>query len=217
MPTLFRSAEVRWFLPGASTVDAWFRQGGTLRDTPERIDRYLVLPGCDSVGIKFREGRFEVKARTSPPEVVEYAAGVRGLRDTWVKWSREVGVDGTDGASADERWAFVRKRRALRLVSLEGGAPREVVQDGTILSAGCQFELSDLAVLVRTAPEDTPGEDDWTSAEPWWSLSLEAFGAPGSESANLDEAADCLFREGFDVTLDVDRSMAYPAWLNGLL
>ncbi len=220
MPDLFRSAEIRWFFPGTpdAAVDAWVRQGGLAKDMPERTDRYLVLPGCTTVGIKIREGRFEIKARTGSREAASYGPDVSGYRDSWVKWSRVVdGMDHlADQASDEERWAYVRKRRTLRLLSLEGGVPEDAEPGKWLQGGGCQVERSKLAVIVRSAQDEPPTDRDWQSATRWWSVSLEAFGEPGSELSNLDTAAAYVFRDGPPVALAEQASMAYPRWLNGL-
>ena len=79
------SAELRWFFEGdvPMAMDAWFREGASV-EAEVRRDRYLVFPGCDSVGVKIRDvserkgGRFEVKASIGTPEVVWLTPTVQG-------------------------------------------------------------------------------------------------------------------------------------------
>ena len=63
---MFATAEVRWFYEGAVSPEVleWFEQGElTPEEQPYRVDYYLRLSDRDSLGIKLREGRIEVKQR----------------------------------------------------------------------------------------------------------------------------------------------------------
>jgi hypothetical protein len=80
----FQSAEIRWFWPGHAQWEvllAWFTRQGRLplvAETRQNVsqpdvgrlvkqerphtDDYRLLPNCQTVGVKQREGRLEVKA-----------------------------------------------------------------------------------------------------------------------------------------------------------
>src|SRR5512135_734469 len=99
------SLEARWFLPGPVPREAlsWI---GPCR-TQDRTDLYLPLPGVVTVGVKFREGRFEVKRRDRDLGV--HALGLAtGRVALWSKWSYK--VDEADASG----WIAVRKQRTLR-------------------------------------------------------------------------------------------------------
>lgn len=217
---MFHSGEIRWFFKGRSIepVDRWIAASGLARNEPERLDAYLVLPGCASTGVKIREGNFEVKAQIRASEFVAYADRVRGHRDAWVKWSRprqEV-ADFRQLTGKDENWVFVKKRRTLRLFSLEPDVPTEVAPGGPFLTAGCQVEKTDLRVLPQTMANGAPAAEDWDRAEDWWSLSLEAFGDPGLVLSHLDTAARHVFAPDAGFELAEPASMSYPRWLLSL-
>lgn len=204
---MFRSAEVRWFFEeeGSAAIEQRMLQSKMADRQPARLDNYLLLPGCTSTGVKIREGRFEIKSRTSPPELRRYSGWVAGYRDSWVKWSKDVpgSVDLPRRTNDDERWVAVEKRRVLRLFSLESARPVETAARGLVLSAGCQVEYSQIEVRA----------DGAQAAAAWWSFSLEAFGEPGKEADNLDATAHHIFNDGFECSLPAEASMSYPAWL----
>lgn len=207
---MFRSAEVRWFFEGEgnAAIEQRMLQSEMAVRQPARLDDYLLLPGCTSTGVKIREGRFEIKSRTSPPELQRYSERVTGYRDSWVKWSRDMpgSVDLPRRAQDDERWVAVEKRRVLRLFSLESARPVETAASGPMLSAGCQVEYSQIEVRAEGA--QVPAS--------WWSFSLEAFGEPGTEPGNLDATASHIFDDQFEFSLPAEASMSYPAWLASL-
>ena len=217
---MYLSGEVRWFSKGGAddALEQWITSGGLAESQEQRVDRYLVLPGCTTVGIKIREGNFEVKARTSPSEFVAYTDTVAGFCNSWVKWSRP--LDDLPGVAApggdDERWVFVRKQRAVRLFSLESGEPEEVAYGGHWLAAGCQVEKTDIEVLPSTDGNKQPEDVDWSLAERWWSFSFEAFGESAQLLRNLDVTVRYVAHSEPAIALGRNDSMSYPEWLSAL-
>jgi len=202
MGNLLYSAEVRWFFRGELPADfaAWFDAG---RASPalSRVDVYLALPGCDSVGVKQREGRFEVKALCGGAEPARYGPAVTGRSEAWVKWSYDgPGMAEWMAGMGEEPggWMAVEKERRLRKFSLERGAPVEV-EPSVFPHAGCNVELTRLR--VRGAR--------------WWTFGLEAYGPPEAVRGYLRAAAEQFFAGNQPpLPLDSADSYAYPAWLN---
>ena len=86
---MFHSAEARWFVPEVlrDEVLNWFRAGRPLDSQEAQLHEYLLFPGCDTVGVKLREGKFEIKAVLSKPRPLSRHLTVKGRMDRWVKWS----------------------------------------------------------------------------------------------------------------------------------
>lgn len=128
---MYASGEIRWFLPGKppATLADWIAEGDLGSAEAERIDRYLVLPACETTGVKLREGRFEIKARTADPVPVRFGDRVAGLRDGWVKWSRQApdaaALHALVADPADD-WIFVAKHRRLRKFAIDEAGLHEV-------------------------------------------------------------------------------------------
>lgn len=99
----FASHEVRWFFDGAVSdhpeLKGWFetfapfgRKGdfgppvwmGRMGGEP---DVYLLVPGADDMGIKWREGNFQIKGRVASLGVHSYCGRFRGQVERWVRWS----------------------------------------------------------------------------------------------------------------------------------
>ncbi len=201
---MLHSAEVRWFDAGAipTEVQAWFCGGQTL--APEiRTDRYLRFEGCETVGVKIRQGNFEIKALRGATESVRYADSVTGRADCWVKWSySQPPVEAwVQALLADSRgWVEIGKRRLLRKFSLDKGAVEEVAATERP-QEGCNFELTEIS----------------SSGALWWSLAFEAFGDPARVWENLRLTAVGLFAQSPPpLLLDTTRSCAYPVFLNAL-
>ncbi|MGD8330076.1 MAG: hypothetical protein PVJ49_11625 [Acidobacteriota bacterium] len=202
---MLASSEVRWFFPGdpPEEVTSWFFAGVAPAGRARRVDRYLLMPGCDTVGIKLREGRFEVKARCGPSEACAYPHGVRGRQAAWIKWSRAVDDRRPPVPGGEERWVAVAKRRSLRGFALAGGAndPQEIDARGARPTRGCSVEITRVELIDAESSR-------------WWSLGFEAFDEHGDGREPLERAARFLFGETPPpLTLTSEASMAYPEWL----
>ncbi len=112
---MFPTDETRWFFKGAipTPVTAWFAARGCVSAVqPPRVDYYLRLNDDDSLGIKLREGRIEVKQRTHPGELVRFGKRTAGWLESWRKWG--FGLAEYDAsATTSERWLGVWKSRRL--------------------------------------------------------------------------------------------------------
>ncbi|MBV8538790.1 MAG: hypothetical protein JO128_24545 [Alphaproteobacteria bacterium] len=186
------SAEARWFFDGNVPEEAvrWFHRSQPPKPPAERSDTYVRQRGCASVGIKFREQKFEVKSLCAGPEPIEIAAGAAGFTDRWVKWSvtsaalPELERDIRAGAEILE----VGKRRWMRGVSAAHAR-----------SAGCDAELCEITLGKATA----------------WTFAFEAYGRPDAVADHLAAAMqEFLSGAPAPFALSVAHSLSYPAWLD---
>lgn len=216
----YSTLEVRWFFGGPLEetrpgIEAWFRRsrlgGGTpapLVWTPQppawRQDRYLVVPDCDDMGIKWREGRLEIKGRESALGHRTLAPGIEGVCERWIKWSYASDrvtqrfsrlFQGSDVVPTE-------KRRLQRLFRLRDGDQAIEVGPDQARERGLNVELTRIRL---------PGRD-----ETHWSLAFEAF--PGDlHLATSFTPAVARFLEGYPaLPLSSDHSMSYPRWLRDL-
>ncbi|GIK75066.1 MAG: hypothetical protein BroJett021_40540 [Chloroflexota bacterium] len=223
----FLSAEIRWFWPHQGQWDkalAWFTQQGQLNVVAEsppyvrqpdaapfvkqeapRTDEYLLLPNCETVGIKQRQGRLEVKGRVSGPRSFALDA-VTGRTDQWVKWGLKPSQEITSKLESDLRqagmWRSVEKQRLLQKYALLGDKVSAVSPDSWP-NAGCNVELTLLHI---------DGNDN-----DWMTFGFEAFGE--SDPDHLMVLLDTTIRHFFavhgptPVALREADSFSYPAWL----
>lgn len=166
----------------------------------ERTDRYLVFPGCESVGVKVREGRFEIKALKGAAEIVRYPSSVSGRTECWVKWSHSSSViDPWLQSLQQERadWIDVTKARWLRTFTYDGEQVAEL-QRNVPPALGGTVELTHITALN----------------EAWWSLAIEAPGAPHQVRETLRVVAEFFFLHNSPpISLNATHSCSYPAWL----
>lgn len=220
----YHSAELRWFLPEQDPWDPllqWFRLQDRLplreeglydpktgaepfvKLERERTDEYLLLPDCDTVGVKQRQGKLEVKALVAGPRPFSLG-GVVGRMDQWVKWSFDpseaIATQFEIELDQSGPWRRVAKKRYTQKISLDSGGPVSVSPD-QYPETGCNIELTviDVHATLRT----------------WLTFGFEAFGPSGRVMALLDQAAQHFFAAYGPppVSLDGSDSLSYPAWL----
>jgi hypothetical protein len=214
--------EVRWFCGGllaerGSGLEAWFRarpkyhSGGKpapIAWVPEppawRQDCYLVVPGHDDMGIKWREARLEIKGREAALGDRVFAPGIEGRCERWLKWSYAgEAIERRFGSLFRERApnsiVTVEKRRLQRHLALDPSGAVVEVGPGDERERGIDVELAQ----VRIAG---------TPCAPHWSLAFEAF--PSDIPSERFAQVVSRFLEGCPaLPLSADRSMSYPRWL----
>ena len=55
---------------------SWFSAGHVPDSEPVQVQEYLLFPDCESVGVKLREQRFEIKAKSGPSRPLHLAFGI---------------------------------------------------------------------------------------------------------------------------------------------
>ncbi|MEW6145773.1 MAG: hypothetical protein AB1598_12225 [Thermodesulfobacteriota bacterium] len=215
----FASHEVRWFFDGAvdknPALGSWFetsspipKQGGfgppvwmgRLGGEP---DVYLLVPGADDMGIKWREGNFQVKGRTASLGVHSFCGRFQGSVERWVRWSyagmpeayRNLFLDGNEKGLIT---VSVRKTRALRKIKIDtyDGSALEV-DPKEFIDRGINFELTDIEV----------------GGKPYCTVAFEAYPDDSAMHAAFTRVVEAFLGGLKGVELGAGNSMSYPEWL----
>jgi hypothetical protein len=169
-------------------------------DKKTRTDHYLFLPGIASVGVKLREGKFEVKRRDADFGIAPIGSRAIGRLGFWRKWSFTIADNGGEKA-LDGLWFSVQKRRLLRKYVLDNRSFRSVDPGKIYTDSGCTVELT--ALKVRDVD--------------WWSFGFEAFGPDENRLRKTLEQVATTCLDGFDHPgLSGENSYDYPEWLASL-
>jgi len=207
---MLHTTEARWFIPVIlpDAVLDWFRAGQPLDSEGVQVHEYLLFPDCDSVGVKLRDGRLEIKAMRGASQPLSANCGINGRKEQWVKWSfaSEALQALNPALHQSGHWLKVRKERFLRRFSAERGPLREVtVKQEPFPLVGSTIEVTRIEV----------------DANPrfWFSLGLEAFGPTTVAARILEDTLGLFFNEHGSIpgtTLSEYESASYPAWLTKL-
>ena len=201
------SAEARWFfrIPVNIELLKWFSPEREPFSEPERQDDYLPLANCESVSVKIRQEKLEIKAQTCAAKLLRIN-GLSGKTDEWIKWTfaDEQMKLLADAMRQSEPWIPVRKLRYLRKFSGDTGKLVEVAVDEKPWPIiGCNFELTAIS-----------GERTGS----WTSLAFEAFGPPLQTVRTLNEALNMILNNVRPpLVLDTLSSYGYPTWIATLI
>ena len=206
---MFSTEEVRWFFAGSipQAVADWFTvQVCTAVPQPPRVDYYLRLADNDSLGIKLRQGRIEIKQRTAPGTAVHLGENAAGHAEAWRKWSFALAdADANLAGLVDDtaHWLGVGKQRRWCLFDVGVNGRIIPAPPGTILDQGCACELTEVRLTHST--------------QTWWSLGFEAFGTAGNQRERLLQVAQQFLQSPHAPILPAEQSYSYPKWLQGVV
>jgi hypothetical protein len=193
------SVEARWFIAGPlpEKLRTWFEQGMiAAADRKIRTDHYLLLPGIASIGVKLREGNFEVKRRDADFGLAPIGSRATGRLGLWRKWSFTL-VDKVEKAP-DSHWCSIEKKRLLRKYILKNAGFTSVDPAKIFTEFGCTVELTTLKV------RDVD----------WWSFGFEAFGPDENRLRETLEQVATTCLDGLDhPSLIGENSYDYPEWI----
>lgn len=219
----FATLETRWFLDGTveqrQLLKRWFETTVPLpkhsgvkspvwqarRDG--QPDIYLLVPGSDDMGIKWREGLLQIKGRVASHGIHQFSERHQGTIERWTRWSyanlpyayrqlfqtdRETGLI----------TVAVHKTRAQRLVRLDtvSGKPVEVDIETTV-ERSIALELTALEVAGKA----------------YWSLAFEASPSDAAMDAQFIQTIEAFLNTLTEIRLIAMQSLSYPAWLAGVI
>ena len=199
---MWATAEVRWFFSGLTPegVGAWFSAEMPRPDLqPSRVDHYLIVRDTDGLGIKFREGRIEVKQRYDQGVMTTFADDAAGTIELWRKWGFGLAAYARDGEIFEtlDAWVAVQKARQVRNYAVMPDGKLVVVPRSTYPHRECSVELTEVLAL----------------GDAWWTLGFEAMGAESTLRETLTIVARHVLTQPNAPTLDAADAYGYPRWL----
>ncbi|MGC9397933.1 MAG: hypothetical protein ACP5HM_02220 [Anaerolineae bacterium] len=197
----YPTTEVRWFFEGTvpPQVEAWFQAlNSDAAGGGRRTDYYLRLPNEETLGVKWREDRIEIKRRVGDVEVVSFAPQITGAVGRWRKWSFALSESEATGAlQTSKDWVAIAKVRRLYTYAVDDkGIPR--LASGFALPRGCELELTRIQALGQR----------------WWTLGFEAFGDETSQPEALRQTVAHTLQGTESFILPLTASADYPRWLS---
>jgi hypothetical protein len=217
------SHEVRWFFEGKAhqheALKRWFETIAPMQKSPgvrppvwqsrlkDQPDVYLLVPGSDDMGIKWREGELQIKGRVSSLGTQVFCGRHQGKVERWIKWSYAntpasyhrlfVAEQGAELVTASVQ--KIRALRKVRLDTLTGKA--EEVDAKTFVDRGLGVELTDLEV----------------DGKAYCSLAFEAFPNDSTMDTAFTEAVEAFVDGLTACDLTAASSQSYPAFLGGVI
>lgn len=198
---LLTTAEVRWFYRGdvPSRFREWFLDDGLASTESLRTDQYLLGSGTEGLGIKFRNGRIEIKQRFGQPESMVLTDGASGIVECWRKWGFPVSSANKNRAllETQDAWMSIQKTRMVHDYRLDFSDALAPVIPSDKADRMCSVELTDVCI----------------ENESWWTLAFEALGPADNLRHTLTCVARHVLRPLDWADLELANSQSYPRWL----
>ena len=215
----FASHEVRWFFErNASQYESlkhWFEAAAPVPKNPgigplaweDRRDVYLIVPGSDDMGIKWREGELQIKGCVSALGTQVFCRRHRGAVEHWMKWSyantpapyHRLFLTGQEtGLVTVSVW----KNRALRKVTFDNITGKAQEIDAAAVVDRCiGFELTELEVAGKA----------------YCSLAFEASPIDSAMDVAFNQVVEAFLDGLAEIDLTTNDSQSYPAWLGRII
>lgn len=199
---VLNTAEVRWCYSGEMPFHLrdWFLGlDDDARSEPPRVDHYLLVRDTDALGIKFREGRIEVKQRFGDPRRATFRVGATGTIEQWRKWGFPLASAGEERANLEamDAWMAVEKDRWLRDYRVDAKGTIWLLEAPDLTIPTCSVELTSVRV------------QGWQG----WTLAFEAAGPAATLVPTLEQVAGQVLSTLDDFELRPQDAFGYPRWL----
>ena len=205
--------EIRWFVEGKKPdIKNWIDELKLVKEEPkeasdekeERIDVYLVIPKphCDFVGIKTREGKFEIKYKIASFEYYNSDLQIQGKAEFWSKHSEKIDSESLNAYNKMKlKKVIVKKERFIAGYSLKPPKYEMEYTESKHVDQGLKFEITDLEILDNTE----------VRSKNWWTIGIDFYGVNHEEI--LKSAIPVIFKN-FPLNTEefLKKSLSYPEW-----
>jgi hypothetical protein len=202
--------EVRWFISDSlpTEIANWIENDSLFKNdikVEERIDLYLIISNIESIGLKFREDKLEIKYRIKEHSLATHEYRIMGKAEIWTKWKwnfsigkeKEVRQAFTEGNLKGQRVEVFKKRRQRKFEILTDSTFKQIPMNKRP-SDGCLMELTELKVNDMQ----------------WWTIGIDYLTNSEYSVEMLEKAANYLFKDYPGPELRVENSYSYPGWLS---
>ncbi|MFB2933812.1 hypothetical protein ACE1B6_00895 [Aerosakkonemataceae cyanobacterium BLCC-F154] len=200
------TSEIRWFYQGTvpPAIESWFA-ANVLKENyqtyEDREDWYLLIPGCEFLGVKLRQQQLETKLRVSDLGVLQLRNNIIGAAEKWIKSTCEdAKLESliTPDVIVKGQWVKVEKVRSQIRYLVDDDRSLTPASTEQNSQAGCNVELTQLIV----------------NHNPWWTLGFEASGTDDKLTSCVETVAKKVLQTFPEQRLNLVDSYAYPKWLS---
>jgi hypothetical protein len=201
---MLESVELRWFYKGQlpNELNTTFCNSDIKLEPESRTDYYLLIENCDSLGIKLRNSRLEIK-KLKRNHIELLNKYVNGKMEQWIRW------EWNDTNSFNEilqfiqankynPWIKIDKKRLQKKFVIFDNSLLETLQDNTHFDFS--IELTELKV----------------SEHLWWSIGIDSSKIGDNIHFFMQLIKRCI-NEKYQTNLKLASSYGYPEWVSKVI
>jgi len=197
--------EIRWFIEGKKPAIQKWMDDLKFKKQKDRVDIYLVLPKphCDFVGIKTREGKFEIKYRIATYNYRMKDKAIQGKAEFWSKYSKEIDNTSLEAFNTiNLRKVAVSKKRFQVGYILKPPDYEMEYSKAKHIDQGLKIEITDLEII----------ENEEIKID-WWTIGIDFFGVNHEEI--LEAGLPVVFENyPLEIKNTLTKSFSYPEWVS---
>lgn len=196
---MLKSTEIRWFFEGKIPPNVTKILEETSIDISEnRTDHYLLVQGCNNIGIKIRNSRLEIKRRRDVQSYSISKLNISGNIERWERW------EWNDKTACNEieqltdkddmnTWIRVEKKRWQKKFNVGGN---------DLIPVHSQELHYDFAMEITELK---------LNGKSWWTIGFDSF--TEQDLSFFDQLIETCPIIQVGVNLKKDWSLGYPHWL----
>jgi hypothetical protein len=197
---MLKSTEIRWFFEGNMPFNIIKILEETSLDISEnRTDRYLLVHGCGSIGIKIRNSRLEIEQRRDVQPYNISKLNISGNIERWERWEwndKTACIEIGRLADRDDLnpWIKVDKKRWQKKFN---------IRDSDLIPVPLQELQADFTMEVTKLK---------LNRKSWWTIGFASF--TQRDLSFFDQLIETCPILQFKIDLKKEWSFGYPHWLS---
>jgi len=200
---MLKSAEIRWFFEGRIPIHIpEILEEARLDISENRTDHYLLVLGCDNIGIKIRNSRLEIKRRRDVQPYCISKLNISGNIEWWERWEwndKTTCNDIEQLVFKDDKnpWIRVDKKRWQKKFN---------IRDNDLIPIPSRVLYSDLAMEITELK---------VNRKLWWTIGFDSF--TDHNHSFFDKLIETCLALHIEVDLKKEWSFGYPRWLSRVI
>jgi hypothetical protein len=200
---MLKSTEIRWFFEGKIPNNVNKILNETNLDVSEnRTDHYLLVQGCDNIGIKIRNSRLEIKRRRDVRPYNISRLNINGHIERWDRWewndkTAYIEVEQLIYRDDINPWIKVDKKRWQKKLN---------IRDNDLIQVPSQEPYPDYAMEITELK---------INGKLWWTIGLDSF--TEQDCSFFDRLIETGPILQFKIDLKKDWSFGYSNWLSRIV
>jgi hypothetical protein len=202
---VLESIEIRWFYKGQIPNKLYqLFSNSNLQTKPElRTDYYLLIENCDSLGIKLRNSRLEIKWLKKREHFDFSKKNIEGNQERWIRWEWNDTNSFNEilrfiQVNKDNPWVKIDKKRIQKKFSIFDNSLVEIPLENAHFDFS--IELTQLKVYEHL----------------WWSIGCDTF-QNKNDVRFFIQLIEQYTDEQFRKSLKSDSSYGYPKWISKIV
>jgi hypothetical protein len=197
---MLKSTEIRWFFEGRIPINVTkILKEASLDISENRNEHYLLVQGCDNIGIKIRNSRLEIKRRRDVQPYYLSKLNISGNIEQWERWEWNDKTACTEIEQLiykDDKnpWIKVEKKRWQQKFN---------VRDNDLILLPSQQLNSDFAMEITELK---------LNRKSYWTVGFDSF--TRQDRSFFDRLIEICPILQFKVDFKKEWSFGYPHWIS---